>query len=476
MKNILLKKERFIWVFIVVFIVIIQAFCSSRGSSINDANEALYFDLFKEATAYIRAHYVDDKKIGYKNLVHGAIKGMLESLGDDHTSFLSEDDFKELNEVINNKFGGLGIYISIKDNYPTVIAPIEGTPAYQMGVKSGDRIIEIEGKSSKGMNIIEVVKKLKGKVGTKVSIKIAREDALELIPLTLTRAEIKVPTVKHKFIKKGLAYVRIVSFGKNTARDLNIALKTIKKKGLKKLIIDLRNNPGGLLNSVVKITDYFMSKGKIVYTRGRNSREDKDYYARKGNTLISKKIPIIVLVNGGSASASEILAGALQDTHRALIVGTKTFGKGSVQTIIPLFRGDDSRPRIGMRLTIQKYLTPAGRSIHKKGIEPDELVPLPKRDFEELYMLKKLQDGKYIKKLLKKHPKYTKNHVTKLMKTLKNNEIKLNRRVIEKRLRDEKRRKGIRLIDLEYDIQLKKAVELIQSGNKQLHRPIIVFN
>lgn len=467
------KKERYVWITIIflVLIVYFSPFCSSRGNSSDDDKEQIYFDLLKEAMVYIRSNYVDETKISYKNLIHGSIKGMLESLKDNHTSFLSEKEYKELREGINGIFGGLGIYISIKDDYPIVIAPIEGTPAFHIGIQAGDKIVEIEGKTSKGMNIDEVVRLLKGKPGTKVSIKVAREEALELIPLTITRAIIRVPSVKHGFIKKGLAYIRIITFSDNTVRDLKKAHLELQKKGIEKLIIDLRNNPGGLLDSVVEVCDMFLNEGKSVYTRGRHSRDSEDFFTHTDKTIVSTKIPLVVLVNEGSASASEIFAGAIQDTHRGLVIGTKTFGKGSVQKIIPLRRSGEE---IAMRITVQKYFTPSGRSIHGKGIEPDILVKVPKKDFEELYMTKKLNDGKYIAQLLKKHPKYSPRHVNKLMRNLKAKGIILNRRIVEKYLRNEKQRKRIQLFDLEYDIQLKKAIEVIESS-KLLQRTVRVF-
>lgn len=458
------KKERFLWIFIVLIILMMQLFpfCTSRGNSNNNSDENVYFDLLREAMQYIRLYYVDEEKIDYKNLMHGAVKGMLESLGDDHTSFLSEEDFADLKSSISGNFGGLGIYITVKDGYPTVISPIEGTPADKMGIEAGDIIVEIEGKPTKGMNIDEVVKKLKGKEGTKVTFKVARESALELIPFTITRAKINVPSVKSGFIKKGLAYIKITSFGEKTTKSLKKAISKLKEKGMEKVIVDLRNNPGGLLSAAEKISDMFINEGKIVYTRGRHPRDDEDFYASAERTLIDYNVPVVVLVNEGSASASEILSGAIQDTNRGLIVGAKTFGKGSVQNIIELKRSGED---VAMRLTIQKYFTPKGRSIHGKGIEPDVLINFPKKTFEERYMEKKLYDGKYIAKFLKKYPNYTDDNISELMSQLEKDQIQIKRRMVEKYLRDQNRKIGKQLYDLEYDIQLKKAVEVIESSD-----------
>ncbi len=470
-----IKNERYIWISIILFVIILQfsPFCSSIGNSSNEDNERKYFELVKEAITYIRTWYVDDSKINYKNLMHGAIKGMLESLKDDHTSFLNEKEFKEIKESTTGAFGGLGIVITIKDEYPTVIAPIEDSPAYKLGIEPGDKIVEIEGKTSRGMKIEEVVKKLKGDPGTRVSIKIAREGALDLIPFVITRAIINVPSVKSGFINKnkGLAYLKITTFSMKTPDELQVELEKLNRGGMKKLIIDLRNNPGGLLSSVVKVVNMFLNSGKIVYTKGRYEKENQVFYASKDNTIVSYDIPIVILINEGSASASEIFAGALQDTKRAILIGTKSFGKGSVQTIIKLER---SHEEIAMRLTIQKYYTPAGRSIHGKGIKPDIEVKLPKLDFEQIYMEKKLFDGKYIKEFIKKYPRYTKNQVDEFYKLLTSKGITLKLTDIQRKLKDQSKRKGLQLFDIDYDIQLKKSVEII-SNKKHFGKTVTVF-
>ncbi len=475
MKIKILKNERVIWIGIIFLLIILH--CSTLGTSSNEEKERLYFSLIKETLTYIRAYYVDETKVDYKKLMHGAVKGMLESLEDDHTAFLSEKKLKELQNYTNGSFAGLGITISTKDGYPTVIAPIEGSPAFKMGIKAGDKIVEIEGKSSKDMNIDEVVKRLKGAQGSKVSIKIAREGALELVPLTITRAIIKVPSVKYGFInekkkKNRIGYVRIISFSKKTSLDMKKALLELKAKGMKKLVLDLRNNPGGLLTASVEISDMFLNAGRIVSTRGKYKKEEEVFKSNPKNTLVGNNIPIVVLINEGSASASEILAGALKDTGRALIVGSKSYGKGSVQNIIPLRRSNE---RIAMRLTIQKYYTPKGISIHGKGIEPDLLINLPKKGFEELYMEKKMADGEYIKQFIAKNPNYNKKQINQLLHKLKEKGITINRRIVEKKLRDGKKQIGIPLYDLEYDVQLKKAVEVIDSP-KLLPKMVKVFN
>ncbi len=323
---------------------------------------------------YVENNYVEEVKI--QDLTYGAINGMLATL-DPHTNFLTPDLFKEMKIDTTGQFGGIGIEITIKDDILTIIAPIEDTPAFQAGLKPNDKIVKIEEDFTDRMTLIEAVSKMRGKKGAPVNIYIMREGFKEPQKFTIVRDIIKVRSIKSQLLDSDYGYIKIVNFQERTADDLRGAFNRLdadarkkqvsgKKEGLKGLILDLRNNPGGLLDQAVRVSDLFLEKGVIVSTAGRH-KENKDIqYAHQAGTL--KNMPIIALVNGSSASASEIVAGALQDHRRAVVVGTKSFGKGSVQQVIEL--NDQS----GLKLTVAKYYTPNGRSIQGSGIEPDVMV------------------------------------------------------------------------------------------------------
>ncbi len=320
---------------------------------------------------YVENNYVDEIKT--QDLIYGAINGMLSTL-DPHTNFLTPELFKEMKVDTSGQFGGLGIEITIKDGMLTIITPMEGTPAYKAGLQPNDKIVKIEEEYTDKMNLIEAVSKMRGKKGTPVTIYIMREGLKEPKKYTIVRDIIKVQSVKSSLLDKEYAYIRLVNFQERTTEDLKKAIEKLtdeakkdkKISGLKGIVLDLRNNPGGLLDQAVSVSDLFLEKGVIVSTLGRH-KENKDIeYAHKAGTL--ENIPMVILVNGASASASEIVAGALQDHKRGVVVGTKTFGKGSVQQVIEL---DD---KSGLKLTVAKYYTPNGRSIQEKGLEPDILV------------------------------------------------------------------------------------------------------
>jgi carboxyl-terminal processing protease len=335
-------------------------------TAVEDSYERL--KVFTEVLSLIQANYVDETKP--RDLIYGGIKGMLETL-DPHSSFLPPDIFKEMQVETQGSFGGLGIEITVKDRQLTVVAPIEGTPADRAGLHPGDRIVKIDGNPTKDMTLIEAVKKLRGPKGTSVTLTILREESPGPFELTLVREIIEVKSVRVKDLGDGIAYIRIASFQERTGKDLLKAIEQFQKNGMSALVLDLRNDPGGLLNQAVQVSDLFLDKGQlIVYTEGRIKNQDLRFSAEHGAQI--PKVPMVVLVNGGSASASEIVAGAMQDWNRALVLGTKTFGKGSVQTVIPLSDGS------GLRLTTAKYYTPKGRSIHGTGIVPDIIVEVPR--------------------------------------------------------------------------------------------------
>jgi carboxyl-terminal processing protease len=357
--------------FLSIFIISSQRHSSAEGKG--DDYEAI--ELFTDVMAIVKKSYVED--VDTKKLVYGAINGMLSSL-DPHSSFMSPDTYKEMKIDTKGAFGGLGIEITVKDGVLTVISPIEDTPAFKAGIKAGDMILKIDDKFTKDLNINDAVKRMRGQKGTKVTLTIMREGLDNPKEFTLVRDIIQVKSIRSHLMDNGYGYVRISQFQEKTDEDLSKALKAMKEENkgeLKGLVLDMRNDPGGLLDQAVKVADHFVPEGQlIVYTEGREKDSKMQFTAKKGGK--ESNYPIVALINGGSASASEIVAGALQDHKRAIIMGTQSFGKGSVQTIIPL--SDDS----GLRLTTARYYTPKGRSIQAKGITPDimvEAAELPKK-------------------------------------------------------------------------------------------------
>ncbi len=327
-----------------------------------------YLKTFSDVIDLVKKNYVDEVKD--KDVVYAAIKGILESL-DPHSSFMTPDMYKDMQTETKGEFGGIGIEITIKDGFPTVITPIEDTPAYKAGLKAGDHIIKIDGKPAKNMGLVDVVKLIRGQKGKGVTLTVMREGFTAPRDFVVVRDVIQVKSVKYRLLEGGYGYIRLVQFQEKTTKDLDNAINELEKankdKPLKGILLDLRNNPGGLLEQAVDVSDKFLSDGLIVYIEGRQREENKmKFYATKKSADYLG--PLVILVNEGSASASEIVAGAMQDYRRAIIVGTKSFGKGSVQTIFPLSDGS------AVRLTTAKYYTPKGRSIQAEGITPDIVV------------------------------------------------------------------------------------------------------
>ena len=322
-------------------------------------------EAFSNILSIVKKNYVED--IETKNLVNGAINGMLTSL-DPHSAYLTPDLYKDLQSDTQGRFGGLGIEITVKSGILTVVSPIEDTPAFKAGIKPGDQIFKIEDEFTKDMSLVDAVKKMRGLKGTKINLTVRREGTADLIDISLIRDIIRVQSVKSRTLEPGYGYVRLAQFQERSDRDVQRALEKLaaEKSGIKGLVLDLRNNPGGLLNQAVRVSDLFLDSGMIVYTDGRIESQKQKFFAQKDGTWAD--FPVVVLVNGGSASASEIVAGALQDHKRAVVLGTKTFGKGSVQTILPL---DDNS---ALRLTTARYFTPKGRSIQATGIVPDIVI------------------------------------------------------------------------------------------------------
>lgn len=347
-----------------------------RSNKVSALSNTTYEDLkaFTDVLGLLQKEYVEETNS--KDLVYGAIKGMLETL-DPHSAFMPPSMFKEMQEETRGRFEGLGIEISIKDGILTVVSPIEDTPAFRAGILAGDQILKIEGEPTKKMTLLESVKRLRGPKGSKVTITVMREGFTQPRDFTLIRDVIPVRSVRHELLEKKYGYIRLSQFQEKTDSEFEKAIKTLEeesKGALKGLILDLRNNPGGLLDQAVKVSDRFIESGLIVSMEGRREEHKMKFYARPQGTIT--QYPLVVLVNGGSASGAEIVAGAIQDNHRGILLGTQTFGKGSVQTIFPLKDGG------GLRLTTARYFTPNGRSIQAKGIVPDIIVK-PSRPEEE---------------------------------------------------------------------------------------------
>lgn len=316
---------------------------------------------FTKILNLIEQEYVDETNT--TTLVDKALKGLISNL-DAHSSYMDKKEYKDLNIQTKGEFGGLGISVGMKDNLLTVIAPIQDTPAYKAGVKAGDIIAKLDNKATMGMSIDEAVAIMRGKPGTSIKLTIIRKDNSKPIEIKVTRAIIKVQSVFAKQISGDILYIQVTSFDQKVVDDVKKVLKKYSKS--KGIILDLRNNPGGLLDQAVGLTDLFVDKGVIVSQKGRNSSENITYRAKADANDI--KIPMVVIVDGGSASASEIVSGALQDLDRAVVIGEKTFGKGSVQVIVPIGKEE------GLRLTVARYYLPSGRSIQAKGVEPDIII------------------------------------------------------------------------------------------------------
>jgi carboxyl-terminal processing protease len=355
-------------VFVGVGITLERAVQAERESA-KQAAQPLPIDelrTFTEVFSRIKSDYVEP--VEDKKLLRDAIQGMLSGL-DPHSSFLDPEGFKEMRVGTEGEFGGLGIEVTMEDGFVKVVSPIEDTPAARAGLKTGDLIIRLDSKAVKGMTLNEAVKMMRGKPGSDITLTVVREGQPKPLPFTLTRAVIKIQSVKQRMLEDGFGYVRITQFQANTADTLKESLNKLKqqhKGNLKGLVLDLRNNPGGVLNAAVAVSDAFLTSGLIVYTEGRVADSELKFSATPADLI--NGAPMVVLVNGGSASASEIVAGALQDHKRAVIMGTKTFGKGSVQTILPMTGGS------ALKITTARYYTPSGRSIQATGILPDVIT------------------------------------------------------------------------------------------------------
>ncbi len=378
------NKKAFIYIFLAVVSVSWLMHGQFNLLTSVEADESYHYSrikTFAESLSLVKKNYVED--VDEKDLVYGAIKGMLSSL-DPHSSFMPPEAFKEMQIDTRGEFGGLGIQIGMKDKILTIIAPIEDTPAHKAGVKSGDKIIKIDGDSTKDITLHEAVSKLRGKKGTSVVITIIREGLDKTLDITIVRDIIKLKSVKSKVIDESIGYVKLTQFQEKSANDLRKAINKLSKENINSFILDLRNNPGGLLKGAVDVTSQFLPPGKlVVYIKGKTG-DKTEFHTVNGNNYAN--YPMVVLVNEGSASASEIVAGALQDWNKAVVLGTQTFGKGSVQTVMPLSDGS------ALRLTTARYYTPKDRSIQTTGITPDIIVKLNGKNGEPAHQILREKD------------------------------------------------------------------------------------
>ena len=431
-------KLRFLYTF---FIVALSGyvFVGSQvfeATAAKDRGDDAYteLELFSRVLERVRRDYVDGETMTYEDLVHGALKGMLDSL-DPHSEFMEPAAFKSLKEDTEGEFSGVGMQVAQRGDDLVVIAPMEDTPAFEAGILPGDRIRQIDGKSTAGLAVGDVVKLLRGKPGTEVRVALERDGVEKPLDLTLKRQKIQVYTAKDIHNRREfpidadkVGYVRLTQFGEKTGAELEEALRKMEKAGMQSLVLDLRGNPGGLLEEAVAVSEKFLKRGEpIVSTKGRHPEQNVERKAGGGKKWLAKDLPLVILVNGGSASASEIVSGALQDLKRATVVGEKTFGKGSVQSVLEMPGGS------ALRLTTAKYYTPSQKVIHGKGIQPDVVVPMDE-DQEIAIQLTRIPGGKdNLEQALKSFPPERQKHLRELFEKAS-------------------------------DVQLEKAKELIRTG------------
>lgn len=463
------NRERTLWISVTVILLtcLVLLVYSPQVLAIDEEAEAQrLLEVFTDIFQYVREHYVDEEQTEPNLLIEGALNGLFEALGDPHSAYLSDEEMRDMYDTTMGRFGGVGLSISKVENGVQVVTPIEDTPAYNAGISAGDIIVEIDGENAIDLNIEEVVRKLRGEPGTTVEIKLIRGSSYTY-NVIIERAMIEVPTVKRAMMEENIGYLRVANFTPLTPEKCEEAFEYFASEDYQYLIIDLRNNPGGLLPPVIEVTDFFVSEGPIVSTKSRIAVENKTYHATERKTIVDENIAIVVLVDKGSASASEILAGALQDTGRAIVIGEKTYGKGSVQLIKPVPIGTG-----GFRLTISRYYTPSGRSIDKIGIEPDRVLS-DELSEEEQEMLSRIRTENHVETFVQDHPEPSEDEITWFMDTLNEAGISLQERHIRKLIRNElnKTNNNPPVYDLDYDIVLQEAVKIIVNLKQSIEIP-----
>lgn len=462
-------KQRAFWVgltgalVLFLFILVSTPSLLAQGSSQQDQR---LFTILEQVYQFIQNNYVDE--VDPETLIQGALDGMFESLGDPHSAYLNEDELRSLTDTTSGEFGGVGMYINkqLPDaeegipqgrGYIEVVSPIEDTPAYRAGLRAGDLIVSVEGESTADLSVDEVVDRLRGAPGTEVKITIRRGRSQEF-PVTLERAVIQIPTVKQAMIHEDVGYLRIIQFTPYTDDRVREAVEFFRENDYESMIIDLRNNPGGVLDGVVDVADLFFDGGLIVGTHGRVESENVEYRATDGR-FVSEERPIIVLIDGGSASAAEILAGAMKDRDRAFLMGETTYGKGSVQQVRSVGLG-------GFRLTMARYYTPDGTYIDKQGIEPDKVMAEPELSEEELDSYAQLRRENRITEFVQQNTDPSDGEIDRFVQQLREEGISLNERYLRRMIRTEINRltNSSEVYDLEYDLVLKEAVRMLESG------------
>lgn len=451
------RNERIIWISIVAFLLFLSFFVilikPAHAATIN--LKSAIFDKFYQVFNTIENDYIEEN-IDQEKLINGAVKGMLDALGDPHTIYLPKEEMDEMRTTSSGSYGGVGMLISEKDKQIVVVSPFEGSPAFKKGIKAGDIILSVDGVALEGKTVDEAAKMLKGEPGTTIKLEILSSEVKYSVDLK--RAYIDLPTVKYAIISDKYGYLRISQFSGKTNENVKEALNEFDKKNVKGIIVDLRYNPGGLLGQVINIIDFFQNEGVIVSTKGRSASDTSVSKASKSNTIIDENVPVIVLIDKGSASASEIFAGAIKDTKRGILIGEKTFGKGSVQSIYNL--GND-----GFKMTIAKYYTPSNKVIDGIGIEPDLEIKEPELTDIEKESLKKIYDDKIIDDFAKKNKNPTEKEIDDFVNSLLNKGYKLPERYLKRMVKNsidinnDKRE----IYDIEFDLQLKKALEIFDN-------------
>jgi carboxyl-terminal processing protease len=454
-----LFRERTLWIVVTAFLVaviVLLSFAPRVLAGNQEAETQRLLSTFFEVLRFVQENYVDEEKVDPSNLIDGAMRGMFEALDDPHSAYLSPEEMRDLDDTTMGRFGGVGLIISKIDRGVEVVSPIEGTPAYREGVSAGDLIVAVDGESVVDLNIDEVLSVLRGEPGSSVTMTIIRGKSLRF-DVRVVRDMIEVPTVRHDVIPESIGYLRIIQFTPLSVERVEQALGEFADSSYSSLIIDLRSNPGGLLSGVVDISDFFLSKGPIVSTRSRVPSENHVFYASSRNTIVPADLPIIVLIDRGSASASEILAGALQDTGRATIMGEKSYGKGSVQQIKRV--GD-----AGFRMTMSRYYTPLGKNIDQIGISPDVPVQEPELSEEEEQALSRIIDEELIKEFLTRYPNPTEKNIDSFERELAGKGIQLGDRYVRRLVRNEMNRTNNNppVYDLEFDLVLQEAVNTLR--------------
>ncbi len=457
-----IRKKSVVWVGVSAVLVAILVALSAVPAVIAQGSQSSSeraLGLFEQVYRFIERNYVDE--VDPDVLIEGALEGMFDALDDPHSAYLSEEEMRGLTDTTSGEFGGVGMFISkpIDESngtpYVEIVSPIEDTPAYRAGLRAGDLIKAVEGESTAELSVDDVVDLLRGEPGTSVQITILRDDTLEF-PVSLERAVIRVPTVKWEMIDDRIAFLRVIQFTPYTDERIEEAIEDFSAAGYTSMIIDLRSNPGGVLDGVVDVASLFFDGGLVVETRGRIAGENRDYNARRG-TAVDEDIEIVVLIDGGSASAAEILAAAIKDRGRGTLIGSTTYGKGSVQQVRSI--GDS-----GFRLTMSRYYTPAGTNIDRVGIEPDIVVEEPELTDEERESYARIREEERIISFVSETPQPTEEDISAFIEELRADGIVLNDRWVRRLIRIEVNRLAntTDVYDLEYDVVLQRAVEFLR--------------